>query len=279
MPMRMMVIAAHPDDEALGFGGLLARAAGQGVETSLVTATLGDRGRYFGHPPGHPEHPGREALAALRERELRASAAVLGVADLTLLGYEDQQLDRVDVHEAVPRIAGHVRRVRPHVVLTFGPDGAYGHPDHIAISQLTTAALVAAARPASSATEHEPFAVPKLYYLAWREQEWAAYQAAFKTLTFTVDGVVRQAVPWAVWAVTTVVDTREHWRVVWDAVGCHRSQVGAYQALGALTDEQRQSLFGTQSLYRAFSLVNSGRRLESDVFDGLGLDPAQGATS
>ncbi|MGE3510654.1 MAG: PIG-L deacetylase family protein [Vicinamibacterales bacterium] len=269
MPFRMMVIAAHPDDEALGFGGLLARTAAAGDETYLVTATRGDRGRYLGHPPGHPAHPGRDELAALRERELEASAQVLGVREVTQLGYPDQQLDSVPVAEVVGRLSAQIRRVRPHVVVTFGPDGGYGHPDHIAVSQFAAAAVLAAAQPSRQADYPEPHSVSKLYYLAWTESEWAAYQAAFKTLTSTVDGVVRQAVPWPHWAVTTVVDTRPWWSVVWSAIQCHRSQIGAYQVLWALSDTEREALFGTQSLYRAQSLVNGGRQRETDVFDGL----------
>lgn len=275
MALRMLVVAAHPDDEALGFGGVLARAAGQGIETYLVTATRGDRGRYFGHPPGAPEHPGAAALAELRERELLASAAVLGIRDVTVLGYPDAGLDAASVPEIVGRLARHIRHLRPQVVLTFGPDGAYGHPDHIAIAQFTTTAIVAAGSPADGDSaagqppDLPPHAVSKLYYLAWNEQDWAAYQTAFKKLTFTVDGVVRQAVPWTDWAITTVVDTRQWWRQVWQAIGCHQSQVGAYQALASLADEQREQLWGSQSFYRVFSLVNGGRQRESDVFAGL----------
>src|SRR5262249_7018538 len=142
---RLMLVAAHPDDEALGFGGVLARYAAEGVETFLVTATRGQAGRYFGHPVGGPEHPGPAALAQIRERELHAAAAALGIGDVTVLHYEDQHLDRAPVADAVDVIARHIRRVRPDVLLTFPPDGAYGHPDHIAISQLATAATVAAA--------------------------------------------------------------------------------------------------------------------------------------
>ena len=65
--------------------------------------------------------------------------------EVSLLDYHDQHLDRADPREAIAGIVGHLRRVRPDVVVTFGPDGAYGHPDHIAISQFTTAAIVAAA--------------------------------------------------------------------------------------------------------------------------------------
>src|SRR5438874_9213713 len=197
-PRRLMLVAAHPDDETLGFGGVLARYAAEGVETFLVTATRGQAGRYFGHPVGSAEHPGSVALAQIRERELHAAAATLGITEVTVLDYDDQQLDRAPVAEAVDIIAQHIRRVRPHVVLTFPPDGAYGHADHIAISQLAIAATVAAA------PVHQ---VSKLYYLAWGERTWAAYEAAFKKLVATVDGVERQATPWPEWALTPNVGT------------------------------------------------------------------------
>ena len=137
--LRLMVVAAHPDDETLGFGGVLARYAIEGIETFVITATRGERGRYLGRPLDNPGHPGRDALSQIREKELLAAAAVLGVRQVSLLGYEDQHLDRVDVAEAVTAIVAHIRRVRPQVLLTFAPDGAYGHPDHIAVSQLATA--------------------------------------------------------------------------------------------------------------------------------------------
>lgn len=270
MPYRLLVAAAHPDDEALGFGGILATSALQGHDTFLVTATRGDRGRYHGRPPDHPEHPGRAALADLRERELRASAAVLGVRDLRVLHYDDQHLDRADVGRVVRALAGDVRRWRPDVVLTFGADGAYGHPDHIAMSQFITAAIVAAADGRERTDgEEAPHQVSKLYYLAMSEAGWAAYQAAFKKLTATVDGVTREVTPWPDWAITTVVDTRASWRTVWRAIGCHQSQVGAYEALNGLSDAEHEALWGTQSFYRVFSLVNGGRARETDVFAGL----------
>ena len=268
-----MVVTAHPDDEALGFGGALARYASEGAETFLVTATRGDRGRYFGHVPGSLEHPGAAALAQIRERELHAAAAVLGIGHVALLDYHDQELDRVGVEQAVTAIVGHIRRARPHVLLTFPPDGAYGHPDHIAISQLATAAIVAAADPCYATTDGRdlglPHVVSKLYYLAWSEQTWAAYQAAFKKLVATVDGVERQATAWPDWAITTVIDTRQWWPIVWRAASCHESQVGAYVALKGLTPDQHEALWGSLSFYRAFSLVNGGRRRESDLFEGV----------
>lgn len=269
---RLMVVAAHPDDESMGFGGVLARYASEGVETFLVTATRGGGGRYRGHAAGSGEHPGSAALASLRERELRAAAATLGIHRVDVLDYTDRHLDRVTVDDGVPAIAEHIRRARPHVVLTFAPDGAYGHSDHVAISQLTTAAIVAAADSSFDARGRDlgpAHAVSKLYYLAWDERAWTAYRAAFKKLVFVADGVERQATPWPAWAITTVIDTRQWWQTVWHAVSCHESQVDAYAALKTLRPDQHEALWGSQSFYRAFSLVNAGRQRESDLFEGI----------
>lgn len=273
MPTRkLLAVLAHPDDESLGLGGALARYAAEGAEVSLVTATRGDGGRYRGLPADHPDHPGRMALAEIREAELRSAARVLGISDVSLLDYDDRHLDRADPSHVIADIVSHVRRIQPDVVLTFGPDGAYGHPDHVAISQFTTAALVAAADDTYT-PPHGPRGVPhaasKLYYIAWPESTWAAYQAAVGRLTSRIDGVERQATPWPDWAITTIVDTRAYWSTVWAAVCCHDSQVAAYQGLKTLSDTHHEMLWGWQSFYRAFSTVNGGRSRETDLFEGL----------
>jgi LmbE family N-acetylglucosaminyl deacetylase len=272
MPLKLMAVLAHPDDESLGVGGTLARYASEGVETSLVTATRGQGGRYRGHRDS-PDHPGREALAGIRESELRAAAATLGVRDLTLLDYVDQELDRAEPGRVIGDIVREIRRVRPDVVLTFAADGSYGHPDHIAISQFATAATVAAADARFDAGGLRAVAsahrVSKLYYIAWPQPIWLAYQEAFRALVSIVDGVERQAMPWPDWAITTVIDTREHWQTVWRAVSCHESQVAAYERLRDLSPASHEALWGWQSFYRAFSLVNGGRAREADLFSGL----------
>ena len=142
--LRLMAVLAHPDDESLGVGGTLAKYASEGVEVFLVTATRGDSGRYRGFPSDDPQHPGPLALANIRETELRAAGSALGLSEVSLLGFRDQYLDRANPHEAITAIVQHIRRVHPQVVVTFGPEGAYGHPDHVAISQFTTAAVMAA---------------------------------------------------------------------------------------------------------------------------------------
>jgi len=263
--LRLMCVLAHPDDESLGTGGVLAKCAAEGVATYLLTATRGERGR-FGDGRESPEIVGRA-----REAELHAAARELGLREVTLLDYPDGALDKVDTAEAIEKISAHLRRVRPHVVITFGPEGAYGHPDHIAICQFTTAAIVCAADPgfASRASIGEPHRVSKLYYIAWSPKKWTAYQAALRKLVFEVDGEERQAVPWPDWAITTVIDTSQVWPVVWRAVLCHTTQMTIYKKLEALSEEHQRSLWGTQEFYRVFSSVNGGRALESDVFEGL----------
>jgi LmbE family N-acetylglucosaminyl deacetylase len=265
-----MAVLAHPDDESLGFGGTLATYASRGVEVYVVTATRGEGGRYKESRPGEAAHPGTDALARIREAELRAAAAVLGVREVSLLDYRDTQLDRAEPREAIDAIAAHVRRVRPDVVLTFGPDGAYGHPDHVAICQFTTAAMVAAADPSLETPDGgSPHSVAKLYYLAWPASTWAAYEAAFKKLVFTVDGVERRAIPWPDWAITTAIDTRPAADTVLRAVFCHDSQVSVYEKLRTLPAEHHDSLWGRQSFYRVYSRVNRGRARETDLFEGI----------
>jgi LmbE family N-acetylglucosaminyl deacetylase len=270
---RLMAVLAHPDDESLGVGGTLAKYASDGVDVFLLTATRGERGRYRGHRPDDRQHPGPLALANIRETEVRAAASALGVREVSLLGYRDQHLDRADPREAVAGIVGHLRRVRPDVVVTFGPDGTSGHPDHVAISQFTTAAIVAAADPAFAFDGAEaamvPHAVSKLYYIAWPESTWGAYEAAFGKLFSTVEGVERRATPWPDWAVTTVIDTREFWSTVWRAVSCHESQISGCDQLKDLSPQHHEALWGSQSFYRAFSTVNGGRARETDLFEGI----------
>lgn len=84
-----------------------------------------------------------------------------------------------------------------------------------------------------------------------------------------VDGVERQAAPWPDWAVTTEIDTSAYWPVVWKAVCCHQTQLSIYERLENLTEDQQTPLWGSQEFYRAYSSVNGGRKLETDLFEGL----------
>jgi len=269
--LKLLAVLAHPDDESLGFGGTLARYAAEGVETYLVTATRGERGRFGSlGKGGDPLEVGR-----VREAELRDAAAVLGLREVSLLDYPDGAVDQVEATTAVRAVVSHIRRIQPDVVVTFGPEGAYGHPDHIAISQFTTAAAVCAADNGyrvdggSQMDSFPAHRAAKLYYLAWRKNKWEAYQGAFRKLTSMVDGVERQATPWPDWAVTTEIDTSAFWPIVWEAVCCHKTQMSIYERLEDLAEEQQTALWGSQEFYRVYSSLNGGRRLETDLFEGI----------
>jgi LmbE family N-acetylglucosaminyl deacetylase len=265
--LRLLCVLAHPDDESLGTGGALAKSAAEGVDTFLLTATRGERGR-FGDSTATPDP---DIVGRTREAELIAAAKALGVREVRFLDYPDGAVASVDPAAATRQIAGHLRRIKPHVVITFAPDGAYGHPDHIAISQLTTAAIVCAADPAyrTDPTVEGAHRVDKLYFIAWSAKKWAAYQSALRRLVTTVDGEERQVAPWPDWEITTLVDTTAVWETVWRAVSCHRTQMSIYKNLAGLADEHHRALWGVQEYYRAFSLVNGGRTCETDLFEGL----------
>jgi LmbE family N-acetylglucosaminyl deacetylase len=264
--LRLMAIVAHPDDESLGLGGALARYAAEGVETVLVTATRGERGRFF----TNEDRPSDEKVGAVREAELRAAARELGVRRVELLGYIDGELDRAEPREAIGRIVRHIREARPQVVVTFDPFGAYGHPDHVAVSQLAAGAVVAAADPEfTDRDDHGPHAVSKLYYLVEDSASWKLYQRVFKRLVSTVDGVERVAMPWPDWSITTRIDARAHWETVWRAVRRHETQLAIYRGLDDLHRDELVELWGSKTFYRAFSTVNGGRQPETDLFAGL----------
>lgn len=268
--LKLMAVMAHPDDESLGNGGILAKYAAEGIKTSLVTATRGERG-WFGDPQ---DNPGLEVLGKRREEELLDAAEVLGIRYLDFLNYIDGDLDQAHPAEIIAKIAGHIRHVRPDVVVTFGHDGIYGHPDHIAISQFTTAAVLEAASPSSPYYQDlEPHCVSKFYYMVATQGLLDVYQSVFGEMVMHIDGKERSGVAWPEWAVTTQIDIEQYWPIVWEAISCHRSQLPLYgaleQTLTQLSEAQRKELYGVQRYYRVFSRVNGGRQVEHDLFEGL----------
>ena len=164
---RLTAVFAHPDDETFAVGGTLARYADDGVRCSLYCATDGDAGRSSGIPVSS-----RAELAALRREELRAACEVLGVAAIERGGQPDGQLAAVDPEVVLAEIVRLIRRERPEVVLTFGPEGApTRHRDHRAISRLATAAYLLAdtttAYPDQLADGLAPHRAERLCYVTW----------------------------------------------------------------------------------------------------------------
>lgn len=168
-----LFIFAHPDDETFGCAGLLSLLHDQGAITSLVTATRGEVGEIRVENWATPE-----TLGPVREAELRAAMNVVGLNNLRLLGYRDSGMAgtppnddprafiQADRREIVAHLVGQIRDLRPTMVITFGPDGIYGHPDHILIHETT----VQAVEEAADATLHPglgaPWRVPSLFYNA-----------------------------------------------------------------------------------------------------------------
>jgi LmbE family N-acetylglucosaminyl deacetylase len=263
--MRLLCVFAHPDDEALGAGGILAKYAAEGVETYLITATRGEHG-WFGDLE---DYPGPQELGQIREVELMDSARVLGIQEVTLLDYEDGYLDQAEPWQVIDQIVTEIRRIKPDVVVTFDPNGTYGHPDHIAISQHTNAATVLAAD-TSYRPEQTAHRVAKLYYFVDTERKMNVYQEVFGELVMEIDGVERRATSWEDWAITTIVRTDGYHDQILDAIRCHRTQLPGYEALTQLPEEKRKILWDTATLYRVYSFVNGGRAIEDDIFAGIG---------
>jgi LmbE family N-acetylglucosaminyl deacetylase len=133
--VRLLGIFAHPDDETFCAGGTLAKYAQAGAEIMVVSATPGNAGQI------RDAHVAtRRTLGQVRAGELRRACQKLGVKHVECWNYEDGTLHDVDQAGLVEDVVRVIRSFRPNIVLSFGPDGGYGHPDHIAISHATTAA-------------------------------------------------------------------------------------------------------------------------------------------
>lgn len=154
---RMMGVFAHPDDEVFCAGGMLAQWAEAGHETMIVSATRGEAGQIQ-----DADAATRRTLGTVREEELRAACAQLGVQGVECLDYRDGMLQEVDEEALARDIATYIRDFEPEIVVTFGSDGGYGHPDHIAISKATTRACEIIAGETGRA--------PHLYYSVFPRQ-------------------------------------------------------------------------------------------------------------
>jgi LmbE family N-acetylglucosaminyl deacetylase len=161
--LRLMCITAHPDDEASGFGGSLCLYHERGVETCVLCLTPGQAASHRGAASNDHE------LAAARRKEFAAACEILKVTQGIVLDYPDSQLYRQDLYRVVCELTLHIRRFRPNVVLTFGPDGSVtGHTDHSMTSVFATLAVHWAGRnnryPDQLTGKIAPHQTQKLYY-------------------------------------------------------------------------------------------------------------------
>lgn len=265
-PLKLLAVFPHPDDETLGLGSTLARYSAEGVQTCLVCATHGERGWFDSEGPD----PGWEGVARIRAAELRCAAENLGLHEFNFLDYLDGDVDQADPDEIIGNIVSHIRRIKPHVVVTFPPDGNYGHPDHIALSQFTTGALVCAADAAyTEVNALPPHRVSKLYYMVDSMEVVDIARNVFGGLSLEVDGRTRHHVGWMDWQITTRLDNTRFMGPVRKAIQCHASQLPGYGPIAEWSVDEQGRVFGIGNFYRAMSLVNGGRKVETDLFEGV----------
>ena len=208
-PVRLLVTVAHPDDETFGMGSVLAHAAASGVEARVICATRGELGEPaidIGDTP----------LGVVREAELRAAAAILGVVDVELLDYLDSGVDgepadgslaAADTHDVARVLVAHIERLQPDVVIMA--DGSDGHRDHVAMRDATLAAL--------STTGWRP---ARTYLWCMPRSVLSAF------LPYTDMGTPDDTV-------TTVVDVSHHIPLRWEAMRAHASQTPPFHAMSA----------------------------------------------
>ncbi|HEU4828251.1 MAG TPA: PIG-L family deacetylase [Gemmatimonadales bacterium] len=159
----LLAIFAHPDDESFSVAGTLSRYHREGRELALVTATDGEAGRVTG-----VRADDRKDVATLRRRELLEAAGVLGVDRIFTLGHPDGGLDLYSGDALIAELTGLIRRIRPEVILTFGPEGAPNtHADHRAVSRAATAAFFLAGLTTALPGTGEPWRAGRLYYVTW----------------------------------------------------------------------------------------------------------------
>jgi LmbE family N-acetylglucosaminyl deacetylase len=271
--LTLMAVHAHPDDEASSTGGVLALYSAEGVRTVVVTCTNGEFGDSPGGvKPGTDGHDEQE-VAEIRLAELRESAKHLGVTDLELLGYHDSGMveweykSRPDAFCNVPldvvaaRIGGLIERYRPQVVVTYDPDGAYQHPDHVHASRAAIEAVALTGIPA------------KLYLAAMPISKWRELWDALKESGADVPDArdfspeMIQQMEDAERRITTTVDIRPVLARKQAALMAHASQISE-SWFSKIPPEIGERVFGEESFIRAQDSTGAPVP-EDDLFAGL----------
>lgn len=273
MSLVLMAVHAHPDDEATGTGGVLARYAAEGIETVLVTCTDGSCGDAPGGiKPDDPRHD-RAAVVELRQAELEASCAVLGIKHLELLGYGDSGMMgwstntepgafwNTPVADAAARLAELIGQYRPDVVVTYDEIGFYGHPDHIQAHRVTMAAVEQTGIPA------------KVYWTTAPRSKMAEFDKVFEELGLAEpsEGPPSDGLPEEVGLpddeITTWVDTTDYGDAKFNALAAHSSQ-GENIFFLRLGKERFTELMGVETFVRVQDTTGAAVP-EDDLFAGL----------
>ncbi|WP_328887263.1 N-acetyl-1-D-myo-inositol-2-amino-2-deoxy-alpha-D-glucopyranoside deacetylase [Streptomyces sp. NBC_00316] len=292
---RLLLVHAHPDDESINNGATMALYAAQGAQVTLVTCTLGEEGEVIPPELAHLTADRDDALGAHRIGELAAAMKELGVADHRFLGgpgrFRDSGMMGAEQNHrpgafwntAVDDAAGYlvevIRSVRPQVLVTYDPDGGYGHPDHIQAHRVAMRAADLAADPAyrnGPGTPHTaaPHAIEKIY---WNRVPRSVAEQAFARLRATapdafpgiatiddVPGVVNDT------QITTEIDGAAHAAAKTAAMRAHGTQIAVEGPFFALSNDLGQPVFTTEyyELVRGTPGAPEGAR-EHDLFAGV----------
>ena len=192
-PLAILTVHAHPDDESSKGAGTIAKYAAEGIHTVLVCCTGGEQGDILNPAMDRPEV--RADLAAVRQRELDEATRIIGYDEVVMLGYKDSGMPdteanadpecfaRAPFDEAVGRLVGELRRVRPQVVVTYADDQeGYPHPDHLRVHDITQPAVDAAADPDAYPELGAAWQVSKVYYQSWSRARVLAMHEKFLEL-------------------------------------------------------------------------------------------------
>ncbi len=294
-PRRLLLIHAHPDDETIGTGATMARYAAEGAHVTLVTCTLGELGEVIGSRWAQLTAEQADQLGGYRIGELAAAMSALGVTDHRFLGgagrFRDSGMiatagnaaprafwqadsDPAVFAAAVSAAVEVIREVRPQVLVTYDPNGGYGHPDHIMAHRVATAAVGAAADPGFSAAG-VPWQVAKLYWTAVPRSVLVADVVAVRGsgTSFTVPASIED-LPFgsADAEVTTAIDASAFVSAKADAMRAHATQLSVEGGFYALSNDIGQVLSGVE-YFRLAQGDAAGERdahgRETDLFAGV----------
>ena len=244
-------VFAHPDDETFGPGATLARLAGEGHAVHLLTATRGEAGTI-----GISASLGRQDLAAIREAELVAACAALGIHPPEILTLPDYGLARLDEETLLRPFVRKIRSVRPDIVMSFHADGISGHNDHRTVAARLGRAFDVAADSAVWPYLGSPFAVQRFW--AYSVPESRARRVTMRKLFAVPDEDI-----------DAVLDVRAYVRAKRAAVAAHASQKPFIdrleQDLGDLDEYWAQESF----VLAAARVPLAGPRPVPDLFEGM----------
>jgi mycothiol conjugate amidase Mca len=281
-PLTLMIVHAHPDDECIGTGGVLARYSDEGVRTVLVTCTLGEEGEIVVPEWDTPEN--HAMLAEIRREELDRAVKLLHISDLELLPYRDSGMMgrpsndhpecfwKADLDEATGRLVELVRRYRPQVLMSYNEEGGYGHPDHLNAHKITVAAFDAAGDPSKYPEAGAPWTPSKLYYIsfrrtlwlrAWKDMQARGLKTPMDEETFDEGRYTDDP------RLTTTVDIRPYLEQKLAALREHRTQIAPDWFWLAVPEDLRGEMFNNEYFIRVASRVPVPEGDEDDLFAGL----------